>query len=458
MNMRDLPPDLEPVIPWSSEAESGVLGALLMDNDAWDKVADMLAESDFFSSANRLVFAAIGSMISANKPADVVTVFERLQSDGKADDAGGLVYLNALSQFTMSPAHVRRYAEIIAERSLMRRLMDAAGKVQTVATEAGLKATERLDKAQGYLQALQFSRSRAMPTGISDNVVGMLDRIQNLADGTTTPGIQTGIPGLDRMIGGGFKGGKQIIVAARPSIGKSSLAEQLCLNLALAGHPTAFFSMEMGKEELTDRAVANIGRIALDRITSGQLQDEEWSRLTEAVETMRNLPLYLDDQPALTLHDIAAKARMLKRNHDIKLIVVDYLQLCSGGKDKDNRHHQIEELSRGIKSLAKQLDLTFITLSQLNREVEKRTSGRPILSDLKESGAIEEDADIVMLLSRMGDAVNGFQTIHCDIPKNRQGKTGSIALGFDGAFQRWHETVMPAQPLKPARRHYTEEV
>jgi replicative DNA helicase len=458
MNMRDLPPDLEPVIPWSSEAESGVLGALLMDNDAWDKVADMLAESDFFSSANRLVFAAIGSMISANKPADVVTVFERLQSDGKADDAGGLVYLNALSQFTMSPAHVRRYAEIIAERSLMRRLMDAAGKVQTVATEAGLKAAERLEKAQGYLQALQFSRSRAMPTRIADNVVGMLDRIQNLADGTTTPGIQTGIPGLDRMIGGGFKGGKQIIVAARPSIGKSSLAEQLCLNLALAGHPTAFFSMEMGKEELTDRAVANIGRIAFDRITSGQLQDEEWSRLTEAVETMRNLPLYLDDQPALTLHDIAAKARMLKRNHDIKLIVVDYLQLCSGGKDKDNRHHQIEELSRGIKSLAKQLDVTFITLSQLNREVEKRTSGRPILSDLKESGAIEEDADIVMLLSRMGDAVNGFQTIHCDIPKNRQGKTGSIALGFDGAFQRWHETVMPAQPLKPARRHYTEEV
>lgn len=455
MNQRDLPPD---VIPWSTEAESGILGGLLLSNDGWDHVADIVKDEYFFSRANRQIWVAIGQLINANKPADVITVLERLEAAGHAQEAGGLEYLHALSQYVPSAANMRRYAEIIAERALMRGLMSAADEVHSIAVEAGFTVLERLDKAQAVLQALHTNRGRAMPTCINESVTALLDRVQELADGTKKQGIPTYFKTLDRMIGGGLKGGKQIIIAARPSIGKSSLAEQLCLNLAMNGYPAAFFSMEMSKDELTDRAVANIGSIHLDHLIDGQLTEDEWPNLTEAVEKMRNIELYIDDQPALTLHDIAAKARMLKRHHDIKLIVVDYLQLCSGAKEKDNRHHQIEELSRGTKTLAKQLDITVILLSQLNREVEKRSGGRPILSDLKESGSIEEDADVVMLLSRMQTMPSGFQTIYCDIPKNRQGRTGSIALGFDGTYQRWRETTMPEQALRPAAKHYTEEV
>lgn len=456
MNPRDLPVD---VLPWSSEAESGVLGGLLLSNDAWDQVADILTESHFFSHANRLIFSAIGALVTANKPADVITVYERLEADGKVEECGGLTNLHALAQYVPSASHMRRYAEIIAERALMRGLLAAADEVRSIAVEAGLSIPQRLDRAQGLLQELQTSRTRSTsPTAIDAGIVQLLDRIQSLADGTQPVGIPTMFKGLDRMIGGGLKGGKQIILAARPSIGKSSLAEQICLNLAMNGHPAAFFSMEMSKDELTDRAVANIGSINLDNLINGQLTDDEWPALTQAADKMRGIPLFLDDQPALMLHDIAAKARALKRTHGIKLIVIDYLQLCAGSKDKDNRHHQIEELSRGTKALAKQLDITVILLSQLNREVEKRSGGRPVLSDLKESGAIEEDADVVMLLSRMATMSSGFQTLYCDIPKNRQGRTGAIALGFDGSKQRWRETVMPEAPLKPASKHYTEEV
>lgn len=456
MNPHDLPVD---ILPWSPEAESGVLGGLLLSNGGWDQVADILKDDHFFAHANRLIYGAIGGLVMANKPADVITVYERLEADGKAQECGGLAGLHALSQYVPSAANMRRYAEIIAERAQMRGLLAAADQIRTTAMEAGLSVAERLDRAQGLLQDLQINRGRSTaPTAIGSAIHELLDRVQELADGTQAIGIPTMFKGLDRMIGGGLKGGKQIILAARPSIGKSSLAEQIALNLAMNGHGAAIFSMEMSKAELADRAVANIGGINLDHLINGQLTEGEWPSLTEAVEKMRNIPLYLDDQPALSLHDIAAKARALKRTHDIKLIVVDYLQLCAGSKDRDNRHHQIEELSRGTKSLAKQLDLTVILLSQLNREVEKRTGGRPILSDLKESGSIEEDADIVLLLSRMATMPSGFQTLYCDIPKNRQGRTGSVALGFDGPLQRWRETVMPEQALKPATKHYTEEV
>lgn len=449
----------ETMLPWSSEAENGVLGGLLLSNAGWDSVADILHEDQFFSHANRLIYGAIGSLVNANKPADVITVYARLESSGKAQDCGGVAHLNTLAQYVPSGANMRRYAEIIADRALMRGLLAAADKVKSVAVESGLSVSERLDRAQAHLQAVQESRRRSMePTDISESVVRLLDRVQDLADGTQAVGIPTGFKGLDRMIGGGFKPGKQIILAARPSIGKSSLAEQIALNLAMNGHAAAIFSMEMSKDELTDRAVSNIGGINLDHIINGQLTDDEWPRLTDAVEQLRGAPLSLDDQPALTLHDISAKARALKRTHNLKLLVIDYLQLAAGSKDKDNRHHQIEELSRGTKALAKQLGITIILLSQLNREVEKRSGGRPILSDLKESGSIEEDADIVLLLSRMATMPSGFQTLYCDIPKNRQGRTGSIALGFDGALQRWRETVIPEQALKPASKHYTEEV
>lgn len=448
------------VPPHSVEAESGVLAALLQDNGAWDRVGDMLTDGDFYRYEHRLIYAAIGRLVNACRPADFLTVFERLRDDGKADEAGGLSYLNQLVSFVPSAANVRRYAEAVREKAIERRMIVAADEVATLAYNGqGFTLEQRLDMAQQKLQEIHTSSGRTMPTSIGDSVVRLLDRIQEAADGAAPRGLPTGIPALDRTIGGGFKGGKQIILAARPSVGKSSLAEQFCIYAALhEGVPAAFLSQEMAKDELTDRAISHIGRIALDRVISGRLEDDEWSRLTEAVEKLRNVGLYLDDQPALTLADIAAKSRMLVRQHGVKLIAIDYLQLCAGGKDKDTRHHQIEQLSRGIKTLAKQLDVCFITLSQLNREVEKRASARPMLSDLKESGAIEEDADIVILLSRSQQSANGLQIVHCDIPKNRQGRTGSFALAFDGPTQRWTETVLPPEFKSPPRRHYTEDV
>lgn len=455
------PHDLDlDLLPWSNEAECSVLGSLLLDNESWDRVGDLLLDRHFYDHRHGLIFTAIGSLVNAGKPADIITVFNHIAGTGNADSVGGLVYLNQLAQYIPSANNARRYAEIVAERALMRGMIEGAEKVKALATKPGMPVSQRLDEAQGVLQALQVNNGRVMPTSIEASVSGLLDRIQSAADGTTLIGLSTGISGMNRMFGGGLKAGKQIIIAARPSVGKSSLAQQISLSLALDGHPVGFFSQEMSKDELTDRAVANLARIDLDNIISGQMSDPDWARLTEGIERMRGLPLYLDDQPALTLHDIAAKARMLKRQHDVRVIVVDYIQLCSssGKTTDDSRHHQIEALSRGLKNLAKQLGITTILLSQLNREVEKRASGRPVLSDLKESGSIEEDADIVMLLSRGSTTAEGFQIINCDIPKNRQGRVGTLTLGFNGAHQRWHETVAPVEFKTPTRRHYTEDV
>lgn len=455
------PLDLQQAIaslPWSNEAESSVLGALMLDNESWDHVGDLLKAEQFYDRGHQQIFTAIAALLSASKPADVITVYNQLQLAGYGEAVGGLSYLNSLAQYVPSAANVRRYAEIVADRALMRGILSAADEVKDIASEAGLPVSERLDKAQAVLQGLQVNNGRVMPTAIGGSAALVLTRMNESAQGNIPPGIPTRFPGLDRMFGGGFKGGKQVIIAARPSIGKSSFAEQLCLNLAKSGYGCGFFSQEMSKEELSERALANLARVDLDNIISARMEREEWARATEAIETMKSLPVYFDDQAGLTLHDISAKARMLKRQHNVKAIVVDYLQLCDGGKDSDNRHHQIEQLSRGTKKLARQLDLTVILLSQLNREVEKRTSGRPVLSDLKESGAIEEDADIVMLMSRAQSNEGGNQIIHCDVPKNRQGKVGSVSLVFNGAHQMWHESAVPFEFKTPPRKHYTEDV
>ena len=447
------------VPPHSMEAESGVLGGLLLDNGAWDRVGDLLVEGDFYRHEHRLTFGAIAALLIACKPADVVTVHEHLQRAGNLDAVGGLTYLNSLAQYVPSAANIRRYAEIVRERSILRKLLSASDEIATSAfNPQGADVETILDAAAGKLQALQLRGIRSMPVLVETLVVPLIDRVEALAEGRVRAGIPTRIPTLDRMLGGGIKPGKQIIVAARPSVGKSSFAQQICLNLARDGHACAFFSQEMGNDELADRAVANLGMLGLDRLATGKLLEDEWSRLSEGVEALRSMPLYFDEQAALSLSDIRSKARMLKRQHDVKVIVLDYLQLCAGAKAGDSRHHQLEELSRGIKNLAKELGLTFISLSQLNREVEKRTSGRPVLSDLKESGAIEEDADVVILLSRNGDQKTGPRQIVCDVPKNRQGRVGELGLIFDGEYQRWSESAEAFQFKTPPRKQYTEDV
>jgi replicative DNA helicase len=456
MNPRDLDPTM---LPWSVESESSVLGGLLQDNEAWDRVSDVLEPKHFYEHAHGLIFGVISGLIVASKAADVVTVYDALEKQGKGEEVGGLAYLASLAQYVPSASNIRRYAEIVAERAVMRGMLESADKAKELATAAGAgTVAERLNEAVQLFQGLQVHRGRQVPRHISEGAVAMLARIDDLAAGRRTPGLPTRIPGFNRLLSGGFKPGKQVVIAARPSIGKSSLALAILLGLAQDCEPCAFLSQEMEAEELTDRTVANMGEVNLENLIMGRLDADEWSRMTAAVDSLKTLPLYFDEQPALTMADIQAKARILRRQHGIKVLVLDYLQLCAGNPKADKRHHQIEEITRGLKTLAKQLGITIVTISQLSRDVERRTSGKPVLSDLKESGAIEEDADVVILLSTSYSRGNGQKVIEADFAKNRQGRKGSVMLAFDGEYQRWVETVTSDRPQKAVGKSYTEDV
>lgn len=446
-------------LPWSPEAEAGVLGAVMLNNDLFDLVGDILEPKHFYRLQHGQIFSTIAALALAGKPADVVSVLVALQAAGHSDIS--MAELNDIAQVPFGPGSVRRYAEAIIERAMMRGLIQAAADVREIAVEPGLDAGDRLDKAQAKLQALAVNRGRQAPEAVGSMATALINRVQGLADGTIEPGVRTGIPGINKRLNGGWRGGKLIILAARPAVGKSSLAMQWCINLALDGHGAAFLSQEMPKGDLMDRIASNIGRIYLDSIITGQLRDSDWARLTETIERLSSLPLYLDDQPALTLADIRAKARALVRQHKIKLLVIDYIQLCGSRKSDDKRHHQIEELSRGLKALAKELDISIVALSQLNRLVEGRVGGKPQLSDLKESGAIEEDADVVILLSLNHISAHGAKVIEADFAKNRQGRIGSAALSFDGGYQRWADSGEPLSKPNPGRGRaiaYTEDI
>jgi replicative DNA helicase len=455
MHPHDLPQDL---LLWSPEAEAGVIGGLLETGaEGYDVVADLIRADSFAAGIYTDAFAAIEKMVLAGKAVDTIGVFEAMR--GKDDPTELLQELTRCTLCYAGLRVLRQHAEIVAERASARSLQRAAREIQGIAADESLAIGERIATAQTTLEQVAQPAAKSEPKSVDTFVMGFIDRLQDMADGKVQPGIPTQFPSLDRMLGGGLKGGKQYIVAARPSMGKSSLAQQICLNVARQGHAAAMFSMEMGCSELTDRTVANVGRVRLDGIADGKLQGDEWSRVTEAIELMRGLPLFFDEQPALSLSDIVSRARVLKRKHNLKVLAIDYLQLCSSGKTGDSRHHQIEEISRGLKSLSKQLDIAIVTLSQLNREVEKRASGRPVLSDLKESGAIEEDADAVLMLWRhkVGDFA---QVMGCAVPKNRQGRVGEVALHFEGRFQQWSESTesLEAPAIARGNNTYTREL
>ncbi len=450
--------DLQTPAHHAPEAEAGVIGGLLMiGSGGYDLVGDVVTEESFAYGLYARAFAVIRAAVLAGKAVDAIGVFEALRAEG---DETNLVLsqLSDCANYYVSRRVLRQHAELVAEKAGARSLEQAAIEVRGIAADETIPVLQRIAAAQSTLEKVAVPAAKSEPKPVSEFAMGFIDRLQAIADGGVQPGIPTQIPMLDRMLGGGLKGGKQIIVAARPSVGKSSFAQQVCLNVARQGHAAAFFSMEMGCAELTDRTVANLGRVRMDGIADGQLEREEWTRVTESVEAMRVLPLFFHDQPAMTLADITAQVRALKRKHNLKLLAIDYLQLCSGGKASDSRHHQIEEISRGLKALAKQLDITLLTLSQLNREIEKRAGGRPALSDLKESGAIEEDADVVLMMWRHRTGEDAH-TIGCAVPKNRQGRVGEVALHFEGAVQRWTEsTESLAPPMKaPGSNSYTKD-
>ncbi|AVO35163.1 replicative DNA helicase [Ottowia oryzae] len=439
----EAPPDRQVaqlrIPPHSIEAESSVLGGLLLDNTAWDRMGDAVGATDFYRYEHRLVFEVIHKLINETKPADVITVHEELQRQGKADEVGGLTYLNALAQYVPSAANIRRYAELVRERSILRKLVSASDEIATSAFNPQGKAVAKiLDEAEGKIFKIgeEGSRMKQGFQGMESLVVELLDRVQEMADNPNdVTGVPTGFIDLDRMTAG-LQAGDLVVLAARPSMGKTAFAINIAEHVALMEQlPVAVFSMEMGAAQLAVRIVGSIGRIDQGHLRTGKLSDEEWPRLTEAIERLRGVSLHIDETPGLTPSELRANARRLARQcGKLGLIVVDYLQLMSGSSsDGENRATELGEISRGLKALAKELQCPVIALSQLNRSVEQRTDKRPMMSDLRESGAIEQDADIIMFIYR-DDYYNKDSrepgVAEIIIGKQRNGPTGTVKLSF----------------------------
>ena len=427
--------------PHSIEGESSVLGGLLLDNSAWDRVADLLSDQDFYRREHQLIYAATEALINASKPADIITVYEHLQNLGKADDVGGLSYLNALAQYVPSAANIRRYAEIVRERSILRKLVKASDEIATEAFSPQGKAVATiLDEAEQKIFNIGEQGSRAQQgfQSMDTLVVQLLDRVTEMSENPNDiTGVPTGFYDLDRMTSG-FQAGDLVILAARPSMGKTALAINIAEHVALnEGLPVAVFSMEMGASQLAVRIVGSIGRIDQTHLRTGKLTDEEWPRLTEAIEKLRNISLHIDESAGLTVSELRANARRLARQcGKLGLIVVDYLQLMSvsTAMNDENRATAVGEISRGLKSLAKELQCPVVALSQLSRGVESRTDKRPMMSDLRESGAIEQDADIIMFIYRdeyyTKEACKEPGVAEVIISKQRNGPTGTVKLAF----------------------------
>jgi replicative DNA helicase len=413
---------------------------LLLDNGAWDRVGDLLTDGDFYRYEHRLIYAAVGGLINATKPADVITVYEQLQGLGKAEEIGGLAYLNSLAQYVPSASNIRRYAEIVRERSILRKLVSASDEIATAAFNTQGKAVDKiLDEAEQKIFNIgeEGSRMKQGFQAMDSLVVQLLDRVQEMADNPNDiTGVPTGFYDLDRLTSG-FQAGDMIVLAARPSMGKSSLAINIAEHVALhEGLPVAVFSMEMGASQLAVRIVGSIGRIDQMHLRTGKLTDDEWPRLTEAIEKLRNVSLHIDETPGLTTSELRANARRLARQcGQLGLIVVDYLQLMSvsSSMSEENRATAVGEISRGLKMLAKELKCPVIALSQLSRGVESRTDKRPMMSDLRESGAIEQDADVIMFIYR-DDYYNKDSkepgVAEIIISKQRNGPTGTVKLAF----------------------------
>lgn len=417
----------------SIEAEQAVLGGLLIDSATLPEVAALIDAASFGHAPYGLVFTAIAAAVAAHEVADVVTVHNRLRVAGHAEACGGMAHLNDLAQSVPSARAAVRYASIVADFALRRqvlRIVDEAPGLLASADSAG-SAIDRVQAALGQLQQVKGGEPQALGAFVRQ----ALDDVQAIAAGDRTPGWATGLLPLDTALGGGLKPGRVVVVAARTSIGKTSLATQVLLHCASAGHAGLMLSQEMTGAELAARALAHAGRIALDRLTVAELQAGEWEALPAAADQLAALPVWIDDQPALRLVDIAAKARSVQRRHGLRVLVVDYLQLTAAEPVKgQSRHHQIEGISRGLKALAKELGIAVLLLSQLNRAAE---DGEPELHHLKESGAVEEDADAVLLLHHMGNEPGGAMVVCCKVAKNRGGKRGRLALSFDGRHQHW---------------------
>ena len=433
--------------PHSIEAEQSVLGGLLLDNAAWERIADMVRADDFYRHDHRLIFQHISRLLDQSRPADAVTVFEALQTSGKAEEAGGLAYLNALAQNTPSAANIRRYAEIVRDRAVLRRLVTVGDEIATSALNPQGKETKTiLDEAESrvFQIAEEGARGRTGFVEIEPLLTKVVERIQELferANPSDVTGVPTGFADVDRMTSG-LQPGDLIIVAGRPSMGKTAFALNIGEHVAIdQGLPVAVFSMEMGAGQLALRMLSSVGRINQQRLRTGRLEDGDWPKLTEAIRKMHEAQLFIDETPALNALELRARARRLWRTCGrLGLVVIDYLQLMSAASMGENRATEISEISRSLKALAKELQVPVVALSQLNRTVETRTDKRPVMSDLRESGAIEQDADVIFALYReefYNPDTTDKGVAEVLILKQRNGPTGRVNLRFAGENTRF---------------------
>ncbi|MEO8005874.1 MAG: replicative DNA helicase [Betaproteobacteria bacterium] len=441
--------------PHSVEAEQSVLGGLLLDNTAWDKVADLIAESDFYRGDHRLIYRHISKLIGNSRPADVITVAEGLESTKELEGIGGLAYLGALAQNTPTAANVRRYAEIVRERAVMRKLAEVGTEIaDTAYNPMGKEAGQLLDEAESKVFAISEEGSRGKQ-GFLDmqplltQVVERIDMLYNRDNPSDVTGVPTGFTDLDRMTSG-LQPGDLVIIAGRPSMGKTSLALNIAEHVALeSGLPVGVFSMEMGASQLVMRMLGSVGRLDQHKVRTGRLADEDWRKLTDAVGRLNDAPIHIDETAALNSLELRARARRLHRQYGkLGLIVVDYLQLMSASSHGENRATEISEISRGLKALAKELGVPVVALSQLNRSLEQRPNKRPVMSDLRESGAIEQDADLILFIYR--DEVYNQDSpdkgkAEVIIGKQRNGPIGTVTLVFQGEYTRFANFADPGR-------------
>jgi replicative DNA helicase len=436
------------VPPHSVEAEQSVLGALLIDNQAFDRIADVVGAEDFYRDDHRRIWRHIVKLIEAGKPADVVTVGESIEASEDKDRVGGVAYLGALAQNTPSALNIRRYAELVRERAVQRRLAQVATEIaESALNPAGKEVGQLLDEAESRIMEVGESGSRGRQgfeevQTVLARVFERIDHLYHRDDKSEVTGIPTGFLDLDEKTAG-LQPGDLVIVAGRPSMGKTALALNIAEHVAVDnGLPVAIFSMEMSATQLAMRMLGSIARVDQHKMRTGRLADEEWGKLSAAMERLHAAPIFIDETAALNALELRARARRMRRScGKLGLVMVDYLQLMSAAREGENRATEISEISRSLKALAKELEVPVVALSQLSRAVEQRNDRRPMMSDLRESGAIEQDADVILFIYRdevyypeKPEAKGRAEVI---IGKQRNGPIGKIELAFLGQYTRF---------------------
>jgi replicative DNA helicase len=432
------------VPPHSIDAEQAVLGGLMLAERAWDQIADRLREEDFYRHDHRLIFRAIGQLAEQSKPCDAVTLGEWFANQGLSEQVGGTSYVIELASTTPSAANITAYADIVREKSILRQLIEVGTKIANDGFQPdGRPSREVLESAEQAVFHIAEAGSRgrqgfvAMRSAVKDAFELLRERFEN--KGAIT-GLPTGFIDFDEMTAG-LQPSDLIILAARPSMGKTALAVNMAEYAALkTKKPVAIFSMEMSASQLAFRLISSLGRVHQQRLRTGQLEDEDWSRVSSAIALLAEAKIFIDDTPALSPVELRSRARRLAREHGLGLIVIDYLQLMQVPGNKENRATEISEISRGMKALAKELNVPVIALSQLNRSLEQRQDKRPVMADLRESGAIEQDADVIVFIYRdeyyhKDSQDKGLAEII--IGKQRNGPTGSVKLAFHGHYTRF---------------------